>query len=178
MGKKYDHLSVEERALIQTKLECRCSVRAIARSLLRSPSTISRELKRCGWPGHGTSSARLRTRGTDGYWCRAAHRRATLLAIKPRTQLKLVVGTTGNALWQIVRTGLAAGLSPEQVSGTLARMQPAQRISHETIYTAIYAMPKGELRAKVIALLRKHRNGRRPRTVGKDRRQLIMGDGY
>ena len=28
MGKKYDHLSVEERALIQAKLECRCSVRA------------------------------------------------------------------------------------------------------------------------------------------------------
>lgn len=175
MGKKYDHLSVEERALIQAKLECRCSVRAIARTLHRSPSTISRELKRCGWQGHGTSPPRLRTRGIDGYWCQTAHRRATRLATKPRTQPKLVVGTTGNALWQLVRTGLASGLSPQQVSGTLARMQPAQRISHETIYTAIYAMPKGELRAEVIALLRKHHKGRRPRTAGKDRRQLIVG---
>jgi len=35
MDRKYVHLSVEERALIQAKLECRCSVRAIARSLHR-----------------------------------------------------------------------------------------------------------------------------------------------
>ena len=121
----------------------RCSVRAITRSLHRSPSTISRELKRCGWQGHGSSPSLLRTRGIDGYWCQAAHRLAMRLAIKPRTQPKLVVGPTGNALWQLVCTGLASGLSPEQVSGTLARMQSAQRISHESIYTAIHAMPKG-----------------------------------
>ena len=143
MGKKYDHLSVKERALIQAKLECRCSVRAITLSLHRSPSTVSRELKRCGWQGHDSSPSRLRTRGIDGYWCQAAHRRAMRLAIKPRTQPKLVVGPTGNALWQLVCTGLASGLSPEQVSGTLARMQSAQRISRESIYTAIHAMPKG-----------------------------------
>ena len=68
-----------------------------------------------------------------------------------------------------------ADLSPQQVSGTLARMEPPQRISHETIYTAIYAMPKGELRKEVIAMLRKHHKGRRPRTAGKDRRALIVG---
>ena len=62
-----------------------------------------------------------------------------------------------------------------QVSGTLARMEPPQRISHESIYSAIYAMPIGELRKEVIALLRKHHKGRRPRTAGKDRRQLIIG---
>ena len=48
MGKNYEHLSVEERALIQSKLKLGCKLRAIARSLQRSPSTISRELKRCG----------------------------------------------------------------------------------------------------------------------------------
>lgn len=31
-------------------------------------------------------------------------------------------------------------------------MEPAQRIGFETIYDAIYAMPKGALRAEVIAL--------------------------
>jgi transposase, IS30 family len=28
---------------------------------------------------------------------------------------------------------------------------PALQVSHETIYTAIYAMPRGELRTEVIA---------------------------
>jgi IS30 family transposase len=47
------------------------------------------------------------------------------------------------------------------------------RISHETIYTAIYAMPRGELRTEVIGLLRKSHKSRRPRARGEDRRGLI-----
>ena len=63
----------------------------------------------------------------------------------------------------------------QQVSGALARMETPQRISHETIYSVIYAMPKGELRQQVIGLLSRHRKGRRPRTAGKDRRSMIIG---
>lgn len=180
MSKSYCHLSVLERAQIQAQLELGCKVRAIARALQRAPSTISRELHRCGWRGPDavTSAPRLRSRGINGYWCESAHKRATALAAKPRTQPKLVIGQTpgtGNALWESVYWALR-DLSPQQVSGTLARMnplEPCQRISHETIYTAIYAMPKGELRREVIGLLRKHHKGRRPRTAGKDRRALI-----
>ena len=51
--------------------------------------------------------------------------------------------------------------------------EPSSRISHEAIYTAIYAMPKGELRARVVALLKKHHKGRRPRAAGQDRRSQI-----
>ena len=173
MGKNYEHLSVEERALIQCKLEQGCKLRAIARSLQRAPSTISRELKRCGWRGASREVplVRLRTRGIDGYWCQTAQRRAEQLAAKARKPRRLVVG---NGLWCHVYAGLAQGLSPEQVSGTLARMQPPQRISHESIYTTLYAMPRGELRAQVLALLRKQHKGRRPRTAGKDRRGLIV----
>lgn len=179
MPKKYHHLSDLERAQIQARLELGCKVRAIARSLQRAPSTISRELRRCGWRGPGASAPvnKLRTRGINGYWCEAAHKRACALAGMPRTAPKLVIGDKpgdGNALWQHVYSALA-DLSPEQVSGTLARMTPPQRISHETIYTAIYAMPKGELRSQVVAMLRKHHKGRRPRTAGKDRRALIVG---
>ena len=173
MGKNYQHLSVEERALIQCKLEQGCKLRALARSLQRAPSTISRELKRCGWRGASREVplVRLRTRGIDGYWCQTAQRRAEQLAAKARKPRRLVVG---NGLWCHVYAGLAQGLSPEQVSGTLARMQPPQRISHESIYTTLYAMPRGELRAQVLALLRKQHKGRRPRTAGKDRRGLIV----
>jgi transposase, IS30 family len=179
MCRTYCHLSDLERAQIQAHLELGFKVRAIARTLKRSASTISRELARCGWHGPQAlvPTPKLRTRGVNGYWCEAAHKRARALACKPRTAPKLVIGTTpgtGNALWQSV-LGALADLSPQQVSGTLARMSPAQRISHETIYTAIYAMPKGELRKEVIGLLRKHHKGRRPRTAGKDRRALILG---
>lgn len=48
MHKSYSHLSDLERAKIQAHLELGFKVRAIARALLRTPSTISRELKRCG----------------------------------------------------------------------------------------------------------------------------------
>jgi transposase, IS30 family len=174
MTKSYQHLSQMDRAVIQAKLELGCTLRAIARSVQRAPSTISRELKRCGWKGPSSAPpvAKLRTRGIDGYWCERAHNRACALAAKPRTAAKLVVG---NALWQLVYAGLAQGLSPEQVSGTLARMEPAQRLSHETIYTSLYAMPRGELRAQVLSLLRKQHKGRRPRTAGVDRRRFVIG---
>lgn len=41
----YKHLSCEERTMIQLSLEQGCKLRAIARSLHRAPSSISRELR-------------------------------------------------------------------------------------------------------------------------------------
>ena len=49
MGKIYEQLSLEERAMIQTQLEMGYKAAAIATSLNRSPSTICRELRRNGW---------------------------------------------------------------------------------------------------------------------------------
>ena len=49
MGMNYKHLSCEERTLIQLSLEQGCTLRVIARSLQRAPSSISRELKRNCW---------------------------------------------------------------------------------------------------------------------------------
>ena len=46
-------------------------------------------------------------------------------------------------------------------------------MSHETIYTAIYAQPRGELRRQLIACLRRGRSTRMPRTRGDDRRGQI-----
>ena len=77
----------------------------------------------------------------------------------------------GTPLWDCVISGLSQGLSPEQVSGLLCqRMDKSVRISHESIYSAIYAMPRGELRSEVIGLLRKSHKPRRPRARGDDRR--------
>jgi IS30 family transposase len=79
----------------------------------------------------------------------------------------------GNALWDKVCDGLKQGLSPEQIAGTLKRMNEQDRLCHETIYQAIYVMPKGELRTDMIALLRLGHNKRRPRSRGDDRRGRI-----
>ena len=46
-------------------------------------------------------------------------------------------------------------------------------MSHETIYTAIYAQPRGELRRQLIACLRHGRSRRLPRSRGTDRRGQI-----
>ena len=60
--------------------------------------------------------------------------------------------------------------------GTLKRMYPADptlNVSHETIYTAIYAQPRGELRRQLVACLRHGHSTRMPRTRGTDRRGKI-----
>lgn len=171
MTKSYEHLSLGERAVIQTKIGIGWSVRATAGYLGRCPSSISRELRRGGWHGPAQASKCVRP-GANGYLCDVAHKHAALLAAKPRVSPKLIAG---NALWLQVRRALAAGLSPHQVSSTLARMDKPQRISHESIYSAIYAMPKGELRAEMVEELRKARKARKPRASGQDRRGLIVG---
>ena len=51
--------------------------------------------------------------------------------------------------------------------------QPRLQVSHETIYTALYAMPRGTLRTELIACLRQARKSRRPRARGEDRRGTI-----
>ena len=50
---------------------------------------------------------------------------------------------------------------------------PTLQVSHETSYTALYAMPRGELPTELIACLRQSRKSRRPRTRGADRRGTI-----
>ena len=172
MPKPYKHLSLEDRALMQVWLEHDLSLRAIARKLRRAPSTITRELSRNTLPPPVVSPtpAPGRPRIARGYRCAEAHRRAQRRACKPRVVRKLV---NGNALWERVLESLQGGLSPEQASGILRRMPDPVRISHETIYTALYAMPRGDLRTRVLALLPRGHKTRRPRSAGTDRRGLI-----
>jgi len=81
----------------------------------------------------------------------------------------------GNPLWDRVIEKLRGGLSPEQASGILQRMPDAARISHETIYTALYAMSRDELRSQILELLRRGHKTRRPRSAGTGRRGRIPG---
>ena len=51
--------------------------------------------------------------------------------------------------------------------------EPERHVSHETIYTAIYAHARGELRRDLIACLRQGKSSRMPRSRGTDRRGQI-----
>lgn len=52
---------------------------------------------------------------------------------------------------------LRIGWSPQQIASRLRRIwpdQPERHVSHETIYLAIYAYPRGELKRQLISYLR------------------------
>jgi len=156
----YEQLQPEDRMTIASMHQQGCSMRAMARMLRRSPSTISRELARNASAGmtYGSHVAQQS--------CQARQRAA-------RPALKLVID---GVAWGIVLTLLDWKWSPQQIAGTLKRVfanEPRRHVSHETIYTAIYAQPRGELRRQLIACLRQGRSTRMPRTRGTDRRGQI-----
>jgi len=174
MGKIYKQLSIEERTMIQTQLEMGIKPAAIAVGLHRSASTLSRELRRNGWARPKARPEPGRPAVAGGYRAAVTHqRRAQACTVTPRVERRLRPGT---ALWKHVRRYLKAGYSPEQIAGTLATVHPdhpSLQVSHETLYTAIYAMPRGALRTEVIGWLRFGRPKRRPRARGVDRRGQI-----
>jgi IS30 family transposase len=78
--------------------------------------------------------------------------------------------------WVVVKTLLDWKWSPQQIAATLKSVfpnEPERHVSHETIYTAIYAQPRGDLRRQLIACLRHGRSTRLPRSRGTDRRGQI-----
>ena len=168
MGQRYSHLSAEERGVIMVGKARGESARQLAAWLGRSPSTITRELAR---NGHREPREEPRMgRPPLAYDAQRAGQRARRLQRKPRRTRKL---SPGGRLWRRVRRLLAKGWSPQQASRTLRRHyphQPAWHVSHETIYSAIYAAPRGALRRELVALLRQHKCARRPRGQGANRR--------
>jgi IS30 family transposase len=175
MGKQYTQLSLNERIFLQSQLELGFRPAAIAAGLKRSASTIGRELRRNRFRPPKPSPAKAERRGPkpSGYKADQARFRATAMARLPRVRRRLQPGT---ALWNVAVDNLRAGLSPERISSTLMRMSPRLepvRLSREAIYQAIYAMPRGELRTEVVALLRHGHTKRRPRARGHDRRGQI-----
>ena len=173
MGKNYCQLSIEERTMIQTQLEMGIKPATIALGLNRSASTLSRELSRNGWVVAKACRGPGRRPRAGGYQAVGAQERAHRCTVTPHVERRLRPDTP---LWQHVVRYLKKGYSPEQIAGTLALVHtetPSLRVSHETIYTAIYAMPRGELRTEVIGWLRFGHAKRRPRARGEDRRGRI-----
>ena len=156
---KYQQLQPEDRITIESMTQQGCGVRATTRVLGRSASTISLEISpNAGVLSYGSHTAQLQC---------VARRQAG------RAETKLDVR---GVRWSVVVEFLKAKWSPQQIASTLAFVfpdDPDMQVSHETIYTAIYAQPRGELRRQLIACLRHGRSTRMPRTRGVDRRGQI-----
>ena len=155
------YLSVAEREEIALGLAREESLRSIAARLGRAPSTISREVRR-------------NSRGRRAYRALAAQGHAQCRAARPKPA-KLA----GNdELRERVQARLTEKWSPEQVSVMLRREfpgRPEMRVSHETIYQAIYVQGRGALRRELAACLRTGRALRKPRRKDGERRGKIPG---
>jgi IS30 family transposase len=117
------HLTLAEREEIRAGISAKLGIREIAKSLNRSPSTISREIQR--------------NRGKRYYKAVDANNRAKRMARRPKSCLLEL-----NAeLRCVVFEKLELKWSPEQISGWLKKAMPNQasmQISAETIYKTLY----------------------------------------
>jgi IS30 family transposase len=188
------YLSFAEREDIAIWHSQRLGVREIARRCGRSPSTISRELRR----NAATRSGGLEYRATAAQWHadRKARRPkaaklATHEALRQYVQERLagvITGSAGPAVprWKGRRHGRrqdrrwATSWSPEQIANRLVVDFPqdeSMRISHEAIYQALYVQGRGALRRELVACLRTGRALRVPRARTRGRgRSFVNAD--
>lgn len=150
-------LSEDERVRIADLRQAGLGVRAIAGQLGRSPSTVSRELRRNCQPGSGQ------------YRPFAAQRLAARRRARPgRGKLN-----ADPVLRQFVAGWLEKRWSPEQISRALRIEfpgEPARHLVPETIYQAVYRPELGGLRREASGLLRTGRRRRKPHRRGDVRR--------
>jgi IS30 family transposase len=178
------YLSFAEREEIALLRAERCGVREIARRLGRSPSTISRELRR----NAATRSGGFEYRATTAQWhadLRARRPKPARLAgnheLRRYVQDRLAgvvkrpdgVAVGGpDVKWIGRRHGRrkdrcwARSRSPAQISNRLRLDFPddeSMRVSHEAIYQSLYIQGRGALRRELTACLRTGRALRVPR---------------
>jgi len=185
------YLSFAEREEIALLAAQDVGIREIARQLRRSPSTISRELRR----NAATRGGRLDYRAGIAQW------KAELMARRPKTA-KLV---DNERLRDYVQDRLAGAIrapdgtpplgpvtlewkgrnkprrqdrrwstawSPQQIANRLPVDFPddeSMRISHEAIYQALYVQGRGALRRELVTCLRTGRALRVPRSRARQR---------
>jgi IS30 family transposase len=141
-------LTLTEREEIARCLAAGKTIRSIAQSLGRAPSTVSREVNRNG--------------GLQGYRASQADAAAWDRAKRPK-RCKLADNPT---LARIVAGKLQVQWSPEQIAGWLKRAYLGNEgycVSHETIYRSLFIQARGALKKELLEHLRRMRAMRRSR---------------
>jgi transposase, IS30 family len=140
-------LALAEREEVSRGLPGGASYRAIARSLGRAASSVSREVNRNG------GRCRYRAfRADEAAYRRGRRPKATKFRRCPR--LRAQVESMLNTWW-----------SPQQISARLNleySNDSEMRVSHETIYRSLFVQSRGALRKELTACLRSGRTRRRP----------------
>lgn len=189
------YLSFGEREEIAIMVARGCGIREIARQAGRSPSTISRELRR----NAATRSGYVNYRATTAQWHadrRTLRPKVARLAVnaplRQYVQERLAGEVTRpdgtrvagpDVRWIGRRHGprkdrrWAKSWSPEQIAGRLRIDYPddeSMRISHEAIYQALYIQGRGALRRELTACLRTGRALRVPRARVRGRGKTFL----
>jgi len=192
------YLSFAEREEIAILHAQHVGIRTIARHISRSPSTVSRELRR----NAATRSGGLEYRATTAQWhADRRARRPKVAKLAAHNDLRryvsdrlagMIAAANGTRVpgphvhWNGRRQGRrqdrrwAASWSPEQIANRLKVDFPedeSMRISHEAIYQALYVQGRGALRRELVACLRTGRALRVPRARTRGRgKKFVTAD--
>ena len=152
-------LTLAEREEISRGVVVGQSLRTIAASLGRAPSTVSREINRNG--GRQRYRANQADQADQVAWDRA-HRAKTCKLAQNR------------ALAFIVAEKLQLEWSPRQIAGWLKYTYAGEenfQVSHETIYLTLFIQARGALKKELLQHLR------RKRAMRRSRHKTLKGDG-
>lgn len=160
MGSVYSKLDIERRIFIEVLLRKGARISSVAAAVKCHRTTVWREIRRAKSDGANFYIAHFGQLYSD---------RARRLAGLARRKLG---PNLDSPAWQHLRLGLAAHQSPQEIAGRLRlcsimpgeHLRDPRYVSHETVYCAIYAMPRGTLRSELVAQLTRSREGRRPRS--------------
>ena len=151
---KYKRLGIQERENISRGLAQKETIRAIASDINRSPSTITREIKR--------------NSGMSGYRAFSASQRAKTAAASRRE------GKSKIAQQELLRRYVLEKLQEEWSPGEISKRikieyawDMAMQVSHEAIYQYIYVLARGALKQTLIKALRQEHKYRRTQKSGK-----------
>jgi IS30 family transposase len=149
-------LTLAEREEISRGIAADYSIREIAQSLCRPPSTVSREINRNG----GCSSYRA-AQADENAWARGKRPKRCKLACNRGLRYK-------------VERKLRRNWSPEQIAGWLKEQHPgdeSNQVSHETIYRSLFVQARGVLKKELMQHLRSRR------TIRRGKQSSLKGDG-
>lgn len=147
--KHYTRLTMFEREEISRNIALGANIRSIARNIQRHPSTISREINKC-------------VIAPKYYRAIFAQQYHNKMLRKQRANRKLIANP---ALRQMVLDYLNKKWSPQQIAKRLKVLYPndmTMRVSHETIYSFVYVLPRGSLKKEIVNCLRREHQYRQP----------------
>lgn len=179
--RKRPRLTLGERVLIDVGVKMGNSIRKIAMELGRAPSTVMREIERNAFC-YGRYRQRYRF-GAPKVGGRDAKPRYNATGAQARAQQRARRSKPGKLavnerLHDEVQARLLDKDSPEQIARRLRLDFPddaEMRVSHETIYQAIYVQGRGSLRRELHQCLRTGRALRKPQRRADTRRGRIPG---